>query len=239
MLGTLSGLKILLGKSLADVSIDPQLMACLDVAEQAMRTYCKRPGLVSPPVTYSPVYLTGSGIDTLLLPHYPITALASIYEDFAGYFGTGTNPFPANTLLTEGTDYVLERDDPSGQYLSLSGVVRRLKSLNIGALTGIIPSLPYGTLTGGTRGPCWSKAPGCLKIAFTAGYIAGSVPADLQGAVNEIAAWVKRNAPYGGNPITSENLGSYGYTLAVAGITGAPPLGSARQALSAYRQRFL
>ncbi len=239
-LGTLTGLKLLLSKSLTDTSIDPLLQGCLDAADRVARTYCKRPGLVSPPVTYTGLIMNGTGRDTILLPHRPVVSLASVYQDLTAYGGDNpVSAFAATTLLTAGVDYMLEHDDSTGTYSSASGIIRRLKSSNLLAMSGIVPSIPYGTLTTGPAGPRWARVYGSIKVTFTAGYVAGGVPADLQMAVNEIAAWIKRAGPFGGLPMQSENLGEYGYTLGVHALQGAPELGSARQILSAHRERFL
>jgi hypothetical protein len=247
-LASLSQLKILLSVALSDTSQDAILQQCLDAATQAAQSYTKRPGLVSPPVTYDgtgsnprPVYLSGTGTDTIRLPHYPVGGSSiTIFEDLMGFFGTAPNAFAA-AALTEGVDYVLGRDDPTGTYLSLSGIVHRLRSPNLSSVLGVVPGgVPYGTLSGGPAGPTWSRSQGSVKVTFTAGFVAGGVPPDLANAVAEIAAWTKRNGQFGGQEmVASENLGSYGYSVAAAGVGSAPALGSVRQTLSRYRDRPL
>ena len=239
-LASLSQLKILLSVSLSDTSQDALLQQCLDAATSAAQNFTKRPGLVSPPVAYTSVILDGTGTETLRLPHYPVTALASLYEDLTAFGGTASGAFSA-PALTEGFDYYLKRDDPSGTYLSLSAVVIRIRSPNLQSVLGVIPGgLPYGTLAGGPPGPYWPKARGSVKVNFTAGFVAGGVPLDLASAVAEIAAWVKRCGPFGGQGMLSaESLGAYSYSLAAAGVGSAPELGSVRQILSRYRERTL
>ncbi len=237
-LATLYNLKPLLNIAPDNTAQDTLLTQCLAVAEEAVRGYCHRPGLVSPPVAYT-AYLDGTGTDTARLPHYPVTLLTSISEDPGGYYGTSPNSFGTGSLLTEGTDFVLVRDDPSAVYLSLSGLLKRLRGGNLGTLYGGWPMLTYGTLAGGPAGPRWFKTPGSIKAVFTAGYTATAVPADLTGAVAQIAAWIKRFGPFGGLTAQSEHLGEYAYQLAQHALGTMPELGSSRQILAKYRERVL
>ncbi len=241
-LASLSQLKVLLSVPLGDVTKDSILQGCLDGAEEVARDFTKRPGLKSPPVAYTNIILDGTGTFTLRLPHYPVGGTGiTLYEDLAAFGGTNPAGAFANAPLVEGYDYYLKRDDPTGTYLSLSGVVTRIRSPNLQSVLGISPmGLPYGTLAGGSPGPIWPAAVGSVKVACTAGFLAGQVPNDLSTAVCEIAAWIRRNAQYGGMLyLASESLGAYSYSVGLVPLQQAPELGSARQILSRYRDRPL
>lgn len=236
MLATLTALKVGLKVSLSDTSSDQLLQLCLDAAERAVRTFCKRPGLQSPAAAWTE-YQDGSGTDRLVLRHYPVTALTSVNEDVAGYYGTPAGAFASTTGLTEGTDFVLDRKASSSSWLSDSGILFRLKSSNPYTLAGIMPSLPYGTLVSGPPGPRWLRSIGGIKIVYAAGYPAGAVPDDLANAVLQVAAYIKRVLPMGGLHLSSESLGGYSYSLAMTALNGLPELGSARQILSQFRDQ--
>lgn len=249
-LGTLSGLKILLNVSLSDVSQDGLLQACLDASDLAIRNWTKRPGLVSPALTYDgvgtdpqPIYLDGTGQQQILVTHRPVVSTTgggvalAVYEDLGGYAGTAPGAFASTTLLTEGTDYLLTRDSNDPNFLSMSGILIRLRSANFSYQGGMIPYAPYGTLTAGPAGPRWARAWGSIKVVATCGYPAGTVPADLQMAAEQVAAWVKRNGPFGGQEMfASEQLGQYHYALASLGDKAIPAIGGVHQVLAGYRE---
>lgn len=78
----------------------------------------------------------------LQLTHTPVLVTSlQVWEDIDGRGGQGTDPFPASTLLTLGTDYYL---DVSRAGISTSGVLHRL--------------------TGG-----WSRVPRSIKVTYLGG----------------------------------------------------------------------
>src|SRR4051812_47333966 len=99
------------------------LAQLLPEAEAAVESYCKRKFAYTTNVVEYP---KGGG-EAFTLRQRPVAAdptLLSVYLDPSGFFGHGTNAFAADTLLAEGTDYALDRDQPDGS--SRSGVFYRL-----------------------------------------------------------------------------------------------------------------
>jgi hypothetical protein len=87
--------------------------------------------------------------------------------------------------------------------------------------------------------PYWPRSYGNIKAVYAAGWTAAQVPQDLAHAVNQFAAWMYRNAEYGGLGLQHEHLGGYDYQLAQQVLTGTPELGALRQLLSRYRSRAI
>lgn len=168
-----------------------------------------------------------------------LTFSASLWMDAAGFYGRGSGAFGSTTLLVEGQDYVF-RYAPDGT--AKSGIALRLAGGAHGAASGTVWPWEWGrgSLTAKAP-PVWPAGLGSLKAVYLAGHgfgpeeSGGTLPADLTMAANQVVAWLKRNLPLGG-PLASENLGSYGYSLAQKALTSAPELGEVRQILSRYRE---
>lgn len=230
MLSDLSKLKTFLGLSGTNEE-DGKLSSILAGVDRAVKNHLGR-GRRSTAFTNWPEtgsgteYYDGSGYGDLLLRYSVVTAVASVYLDATGYYGDGPSAFAATTLLTSGTDYVLVRDDGS---TSAVGKLRR-----IGGQGGVSlndewhwwPSeVGRGSLSA-TRGPCWPRGEGNIKVTYTAGYATTAIPADLQLAVHQLCSFVRAGAEHGGQLLGSESLGEYSYSLA----TNAAQSGSARLA---------
>ena len=138
----------------------------------------------------------------LILNHLPVRSITTLYEDRDARAGQGSNPFPAGSLLTAGTQYYL---DLTASGISKSGFVYRV-------------------------GSGWPNVPGSVKITYVAGYSAqelagqstdGPDASDLKMAtvltVAKAFATAKTiQAGSSGSPfgvLASENLGDYGYSV--------------------------
>jgi Phage gp6-like head-tail connector protein len=216
---------------ISDASQNEVLAQLLPMAEDAVESYCKRKfGRAN----YTE-YPKGGG-EAFTVRNRPVAAGGgfSVWLDPNGYFGQGVNAFATGTLLTEGTDFALVRDQSDGG--SKSGVCYRLAG---GTPGGPLAwpwnwDLPRGSLTARTN-PHWPPQPGCIKVVYDAGYQASEVPHDLQAAVTELCGWLYRNLRYSG-PLQSEHLADYQYQLAQALHQGPLELGTTRSLLAPYRE---
>ena len=228
-LATLAALRTALGIGPTDVSQDIRLQQFLDAAEAAVKEYCGRdfestsyPGAASRGRGDSGYY-DGSGRPELLLRQTPVTAVSAVYLDGGGYYGQAAGAFAASTLLTAGTDYIVKYDGSlGGSPASNTGILLRLG----------------GGWDEDTSGSVWPRGMGNIKVAYTAGYAAGSVPADLQSAVVQLACHLHFTGRTGGNPVQSESLGEYSVVIAQRMMSKAE-LMSVRQLLTRYRRTVL
>ena len=235
-LSTLSSLKTHLG--VTGTGQDTQLTAFLEGAIAAVKTYLRggynRTAFSSWPESGADTqYISGNGRTKLVLKFRPVTAVASVYLDPTGYFGKGTSPFASSTLLTDGSDYVLDWDETGS--VSSTGILLRIRGTLAQGEQG--PWWPF-IFQGGTlvarQTAAWPYGQGNIKITYTSGFSA--VPDDLELAVNNLAAWIRANAKRGGQPLSSESLSDYSYSLASSGMSNSyPELGTVRQLLSSYR----
>lgn len=228
-LTTAGNVKLILG--ITGTAQDAKIAILVDAADKAVKNYCKR-DLESQSYTE---YYTGSGTDRLPLNQYPVTAVASVYIDAGGKFGQGSGAFPSSSLLTNGLDYALEWTDGNK---SNTGCLVRLGGYGFAGwpTMGNWQTVDLMTLQR-NRGSVWPQIPGSIKVTYTAGF--SDVPDDLRMACENLTCWLFRAAPLGGDPITSESLGSYSYSLASQALSGLPALGSTRQLLSTYRRPVL
>jgi Phage gp6-like head-tail connector protein len=213
-LATLDQLKLMLG--ITDTSQDALLTQILAGVDRAIYSFTKRDVLEEVTVT---LIMSGNGRPDLVLPHRPVTSITSVHVDQDGYWGDGTNPFPAETLWTPGVHYSLIRDGygvgPGGK----SAILRRLG----GALPGggflnwppwPLPASPG--LLAASRATYWPIGDGNIKVVMLAGY--NPVPADLALAAQELAIQVYRRRAFG-VPLQSESYAGYSYTLAISLLT--------------------
>jgi hypothetical protein len=171
-------------------------------------------------------YYDGDGSRFIRPKQYPILeGTVSAWLDYTGRFGKNPDgSFATATQLVEGTDFVLVTDGclpGTTTKCSYSGLIERVN--------GVWPRLRR--FTPGQISPNAGSLLGCIKLVYSAGF--STVPPDLQLACCEILAYVRRNRKKGG-PIQSEGLGAYHY--AMAGVSDAPELGSARRVLARYRR---
>lgn len=203
----------------------PSLEQYLEGAEAAVESYCHRKFAEA---EYTEFY-SGNGLPDLCLRQYPVSAIAEVRLDAAGYFGDGPGAFNSSTLLTAGQDYVLLRDDGS---LSQSGLLRRL-GMSDAWLYG---SSPRAGLAVPIRSAVWPVGSGNVKARYTAGYdVPDDVPDDLKLAVMTLAAEIRNGATRGGMLVQSERLGEY----AVSFLRAEESASSVRQLLAPYVDRGL
>lgn len=248
-----ANVKLILGIASGDTSQDALLELLIDAATSAINDYVGYP-LLEPDADPQAEYYSGNGYPELVLRRRPVQSVTSVYVDGKAAWGQGTDPFPAATLLTAGTDYALVRDEQAGNSKSMAGLLRRLNSA-----TGV--GWPSGFLMGGTQSgrtlanwgrgrAVWPVGEGNIKITYTAGYISLTsttfpVPPSVQQAAANLAIWLKKNAPNGGIPVASESLGKYSVSFAAAAsaagnaLAAAGEFGSTRQLLSRYRDMAL
>jgi hypothetical protein len=215
---------------ISDASQDDVLAQLLPMAEDAVESYTKRKF-----GTGSHTEFPRGGGESFTLRQRPVYQSGlSVYLDVNGFFGKSTNAFAANTLLVEGVDYVLDRDQTDGS--SKSGVIFRLGG---GSAGGPLAwpwqfDLPRGSLTARLN-PRWPAIPGCISVTYVAGYQLTDVPHDLQAAVVELCGWLYRNLRYSG-PLQHEQLADYNYQLQQALHQGPLELGTTRALLAPYRE---
>jgi len=140
----------------------------------------------------------------LQVQHLPIRSVTSLYRDYDGRSGTATGSFPASSLLTEGVDYWANYDCLDA---SLAKVCR----------DGILRSIGL-----------WPTLPGTIKVTYVAGYTVKEFREG--GTVSAVPVWetilalairkarrvlVTKKGALGvpAGMFTSENLGSYSYSL--------------------------
>lgn len=155
------------------------------------------------PLTVTNAVLDAPVSPRLALPFYPVRSVTSLYlsENANGVVAN----FTAADLLTAGTDYVLEIDDPIDG-LSRGGFVRRLNANWSGTWGGrwVRPATLLGHRLDPTRG--------AVLVTFLAGPV--SVPADIQAAA-AMAVSQMYDRRQRGAPQTSEAWN--GYNLALSG----------------------
>lgn len=164
------------------------------------------------------------GTDSVVLKRTPVSPSGlAVYLDVNGNYGTTIGSFDSTTsLLTEGTDYVLERDTRRGDGLSYGGILRR-----IGTTWPASRQRP-ADLIGYARVPC----KGCLKVTYTAGFTL--IPQDIKLAVAEIVA-DRRQARTRGVAFQSQSGEGYSYSLADA-ASEARKIGSVMSVVNKYRK---
>jgi hypothetical protein len=160
-------------------------------------------------------YLSGTGHERLQLRKgLPVISIQNLYEDNGGYFGQLSGGFASSSLLTRGSDYILEYTDvlDDGTNVSLSGHV-----LKIGAFTTVRPEQWLPTHYGK-----WPMGQGNIKVEYTAGWstLPGNIVLATNIAVSHHALKVRQNAENQSDAlITSEHLGDYSVSYATEAET--------------------
>ncbi len=195
----LPSVKLLLGVRQDDPSQDVLLSYLIAGAASAITYNLNRPFLLASnaanPITE---YHSGTNDEWLVLRLWPVQSITSIYLDDGGYWGQAPNAFATPTLLTQGTDYALNVDTPSGA--SRSGMVLRINNVWESAWVrdgGMLASRPEAAL-------------GNVKVTYTYGFT--SLPDDLAYAAATVVARMYNTAKFG-QGITSENYEEYGVSL--------------------------
>jgi hypothetical protein len=208
----------------------------VSAADAAVKKYLRwNPELVTGTVKY----LDGSGVNEIVMPGLPVSlSVSEIRVDGAGGWGQIPDTFGTDTVLTLGTNYLVDY---------ACGILRMRQPLTNGWWWAMPPggspqgpTLYWGGLRNwGVTPAYWPRIPGCVKVTYTNGYAA--IPADLQMAVIELAAWLRRNAKLGGMVVNSESWNGDSYSLDAMqveayGALQMPGLGTTRQLLAAYRE---
>jgi len=213
---TKENIKTLLGVS--DTSLDAVLAVLIPQADEMIKGYLQ---LEIEQATYTEYY-SGAGNQSLVLNQTPVQSITSVNEDRDGYYGDGTDAFPASSLLVEGTDYVLRKDDATATELSKSGILYRI---------GKAWPRPYSRLRGQL-----ASAPGLglgnIKVVYVAGWT--TVPADIQFAANKLVTSMLQSRGLQG-PLESESIEDYSYTIAGA-EDQASMLDSVKSSLARYKR---
>jgi hypothetical protein len=129
-------------------------------------------------------FYSGDGTPFLVLNHWPVHAITSLWLSGNGWFGDGDG-FTAADLLVAGDDYALSRSD-TATAASLSGVVRRINGV-----------WPKATMRQGEQlvdQPIGGN--GNIKVTYEAGYTA--VPPDLSLAAAQLVARIRSTLSVGG-----------------------------------------
>lgn len=155
--------------------------------------------------------------------------------DQGGYGGQAPNAFQnanANLQLIQGTNFMTVLD--SGGRVSHRGILRMIGG-GLGGWWGGYGQLnQYVGKLAAYRLPSWPTGYLNIKVQYSAGY--EEVPADLQYAATALVAYMVRNQPYGGDPLQSESLGAYSYSLLSGAGSQNQVLGSIITTLSRYRE---
>ena len=150
---------------------DVKLSFCIETASRWIEEILNRPGLSYASRTE---YYRGTGTNKLLLRSRPVftTPTIQVYEDEAGYYGSGDDAFNSDTLLEYGVDYCLQIDQDDGS--SRSGILLNIK--------GAWPRRyvrQRGLLT-----PYLGDDLGSIKCIYTAGHTVDTLPAVFRTAVD-------------------------------------------------------
>ena len=196
-LTTLEALKVTLGLADSDSSSDALLIQLIEAVSSAVRRRTGR-DFVSAERTE---YLDGNGQDAIYLRHRPVTAVAGVWLDAAGYMGQASGAFAASTLMTAGTDYYVDNLEANER--------------NPGRLVLITNPFSFGYLSSGdpvidSMRARWPIGQGNIKVTYTGGY--REMPADIEGAVHALVQIIRGGISQG-SPLKSETLGRYSYEL--------------------------
>lgn len=195
--GTVEGLKDFLKVSATDTTYDDTYYDVLRFASQGVDTYCGR-SFTQAAYTW---YTSGTGRPEVLLPNRPVSTTGlTVYLDNNGYYGQGASAFPASTLLTAGSDYVLRVD---GDGRSESGIL-----LWLGAASSNWPTWrTTGVLTPGVAVAGWPVGLGNIKVGYTGGY--ATIPADIEAATYLLSQVLIAQTDNNAFQPTSETIGPY------------------------------
>ncbi|WP_298865105.1 hypothetical protein [uncultured Gimesia sp.] len=188
-------IKTLLG--ISDTSLDAAIDLMIPQADAIIKGYLQR----NIEQAIYTEYYSGSGDKVLLLNQTPVQSITSVHLDSDGYYGDGTDAFPTSSVLVEGTDFVLQKDDATNTEVSKSGIVYH---------TGKGWPRPSSRLQGQL-----TSAPGIgignIKVVYVAGW--ATVPSDIQFAANKLVISMVQSMDHGGR-VESESIEDYSYTLA-------------------------
>ena len=172
-------------------------------------------------VTYTEYY-SGTGNQIVVLNQAPVQSIISVHEDKDGYFGDGTDAFSTSTALTQGTDFVLRKDDNTATEVSGSGILYRI---------GKHWPRPY-LRSHNQLSSAPSQGIGNIKVVYVAGW--ASVPADIEFAANKLVISMIGSRDKA-ERLESERIEDYSYTLA-ASEDASRLLDSVKGTLARYKR---
>lgn len=151
-----------------DSGEDNRLQQFLNQVEDIVFGYTGRGADLYSSADYTEFH-SGTGRIRMYSRMRPLTDVTTLHIDSVGYFGKGTSGdiFSANSLLTEGSDYVPVREDESEE--------------NRGEIQAINQKFTTGQ--------------GNIKLVYTAGYT--NLPNDLQFAILQLLSLVNASAEKG------------------------------------------
>jgi hypothetical protein len=180
-------------------------------------------------------FYNGSGVPELVLRQRPVTLVSKVYFDMTGYYGKGRNAFPESSLLVEGEDFVLRRENGTA---SNSGIMYRTSGGTVGGAHSAWPGwwadFRRGTLSVKLP-PVWARGVGNIKVVYTAGYLPGQIPADLVKATLELLAFIRSASPIG-TPVNSPDFAEMVTKLLTQGSQGEPLIGTIREVLRRHSE---
>lgn len=164
---------------------DSKLLFFLEYASSWIEEYLDRKGRLF--LKTRTEYYNGTGTPNLVLRARPVyTDGLQVYVDTqGGYYGEGDNSFPASSLLTYGSDYVLRIDEDDGT--SRCGILQKVRSY--------WPK-PFARAPG-VLSPFMTTDTGSVKVVYQAGYTVDNLPATLRLACNTLAAKIRYLMPVG------------------------------------------
>jgi hypothetical protein len=184
----------------------------------------------------------GSGV----MQNFPnATAQCSVYSpvvwwDPTASRGQGPNAFGPGTQMVLGQQYMVVDDCqgkgsqaplPVGVRASNRGLIKRWQGGG-GIATGYwFPQNYMGDKLAGTREPYWQQGRGCIKVAYSAGFL--TIPDTLKYACLMLVSQMVRIMP-NGTDMSSEALGAYNYSALASGDN--PEMGSIRRTLARWRE---
>jgi hypothetical protein len=178
-LTTLMSVKSQAGIAAGDTTRDPQLRSLIDGVTSLIKQQLNR-DLESQSYVE---YYSGDGSPLLMLNQYPVTAVAVVCVDEAGFFGSASDRFPQTLNLRQGVDYTL-MSGSSG--VGSTGFLRR-----IGTTWPRPPSRALGVLANLPGVPN-----GNIKVEYTAGFTV--IPSAITMAVNALVLKLASLAAVGG-----------------------------------------
>lgn len=218
-IASLQDLKQYLKVTTTDIALENQLKLLLDAADSTVKSYCDREFESASRTWYPP--LRDLGRSTLVLPERPVTSVTSVSLDADGYYGQASGAFPSSSDLTAGDDYAIKADNDDGT-TSDSGILVKLPGIS-SALRD-----PQLVMT------VWPQWDGGVKVVYTGGYSATTMPSQLKLAVVMLAAKMWNSVRYHeqGSPIESLTTQDFSYQAARNELAH---LSSVRRMLSAFK----
>lgn len=140
-------------------------------------------------------YYSGTGFQKLVLRQTPVVQVNHVWlNNVSGNWGTGSDPFPSSTELTQGVHYWLKDEDSDGT----------------GSDCGILVSSTYwpdNLIRSRDKVQLeYLNGLGNIKVDYDAGYLAASIPANIKMAVIMQLQYWRRSIRFGEAPL-SEKLG--------------------------------